>query len=128
MALVSIVVALALLQFFWFGLQVGRARMLYKVPAPATSGNPDFERVFRVQMNTLEQLAMFVPSMYMFATWVSPTWATGLGAVYVVGRFVYAAGYTRAAEKRGAGFGMSALPTMVLMVGSLVGAVRAAIG
>lgn len=122
MALVSIVVALALIQFFWFGLQVGRARVRFGIPAPATSGNPDFERVFRVHMNTLEQLVMFLPSIWIFASYVSPLWAAGLGVVYLVGRFLYAQGYAKAANKRGLGFGLSALPVMILLFGGLVGA------
>jgi len=122
MVFVDIVVALALLQFFWFGLQVGRARGQFKVPAPAMSGHPEFDRVFRVQMNTLEQLVLFIPSLYAFAHYVSPIWGAGLGVVYIIGRFVYSAGYTRAAEKRGAGFGLSALPVMILLLGGLIGA------
>jgi glutathione S-transferase len=122
MTWVAIVVTVALLQFFWFGLQVGRARARFKVPAPATSGNPDFERVFRIQMNTLEQLVLFIPSIWMFARYVTPVLAAALGVVYVIGRFIYSAGYSKAADKRGVGFGISALPVMILLVGSLVGA------
>jgi glutathione S-transferase len=123
MLLVQIVIALALLQFFWFGMQVGRARTRYGVPAPATTGNPDFERVFRVQMNTLEQLVMFLPGIWMFARDVSAPWAAGLGLLYVIGRFIFAHGYTKAADKRGPGFGLSALPVLILVIGGLVGAV-----
>jgi hypothetical protein len=125
MPFVSAVVTLALIQFFWFGLQVGRARVRFGVPAPATSGNPDFERVFRVQMNTLEQLVMFLPGIWIFAHYVSPYWAAGLGVVYLIGRAVYAAGYSKAANQRGLGFGLSALPVMILVFGGLVGALLA---
>jgi uncharacterized membrane protein YecN with MAPEG domain len=122
MTLVDVVIALALIQFFWFGIQVGRARTRFGIPAPAISGNADFERVFRVQMNTLEQLIIFVPSMWMFARYVSPSWAAGLGIVYVIGRFVYAQGYAKAANKRGPGFALSSLPVLILLFGSLIGA------
>jgi uncharacterized membrane protein YecN with MAPEG domain len=122
MELVYFVTALALIQFFAFGIAVGQARRTYDVPAPAMSGPPEFERVQRVQMNTLEQLVMFVPSLWMFAHLVSATWAAGLGLVFIVGRAVYSSGYRKAANKRGLGFGLSALPVMVLMIGSLVAA------
>jgi hypothetical protein len=125
MPLVSAVVTLALLQFFWFALQVGRARVRFGVPAPATSGNPDFERVFRVQMNTLEQLVMFLPGIWIFAQYLSAYWAAGLGVVYLIGRALYAAGYSKAANQRGLGYALSALPVMILLVGGLIGAVRA---
>ena len=72
---VALVMLLALLQFFGFMIAVGRARYRYGVKAPATSGNEDFERVYRVQMNTLEMLAIFVPSLWSFAIYISPSWA-----------------------------------------------------
>lgn len=122
MALVYFVLLLALLQFFLFGIQVGNARRRFGVPAPATSGHPDFDRVFRVQMNTLEQLALFVPSLLLFAHLVDERWAAGLGIVYLVGRQMYSRGYTQAAAKRSLGFAVSSLPVMILLVGSLVAA------
>ena len=73
MSLVHLVIALALMEFFAFSWAVGRARVRYNVPAPATTGNASFECYFRVQMNTLEQLVIFVPSMVMFAHYWGPT-------------------------------------------------------
>jgi len=127
MALVYVVMMLAVIEYFAFGMAVGMARGRYKIPAPAVSGNPDFERYYRVQMNTLEQMMVFLPSLWTFATFVSASWAAGLGLVFVVGRLVYFYGYTKAANKRGIGFGISGLPTMILMIGGLVGAVMAAL-
>lgn len=127
MSLVYFVLLLALLQYFVFGLAVGRARGRFGVHAPATSGHPDFERYYRVQMNTLEQLVVFAPSLIVFAMYVSPTWAAGLGLLFVVGRMLYFVGYVRAASKRHIGFGLSALPTVVLLVGGLIGAGAAAL-
>ena len=124
MAYVQIVLALALLQFIYFGLAVGRARGIYKCPAPATTGNEIFERYFRVQMNTLEQLVVFVPALLLFATKVDPRWAAGLGAVYLVGRVLYFTAYVRDPAKRGPGFGLTFLPNLVLVVGGLIGAMR----
>lgn len=127
MALVYVVMMLAVIEYFAFGMAVGMARGRYKIPAPAVSGNPDFERYYRVQMNTLEQMMVFLPSLWTFATFVSASWAAGLGLVFVIGRLVYFFGYTKAANKRGIGFGISGLPTMILMIGGLIGAVLAAI-
>lgn len=127
MAPVYVVMMLAVLEYYAFGIAVGAARGRYKVPAPATSGQPDFERVYRVQMNTLEQMMVFLPSLWTFAVFVSATWAAGLGLVYVVGRVIYFFGYSKDAKKRGLGFIIGALPTMVLLFGGLIGAVMAAL-
>ncbi len=127
MSLVYVVMMLAVIEYFAFGMAVGMARGRYKIPAPAVSGNPDFERYYRVQMNTLEQMMVFLPSLWTFATFVSASWAAGLGLVFVIGRLVYFIGYTKAADKRGIGFGISGLPTMILMIGGLIGAVMAAL-
>jgi uncharacterized membrane protein YecN with MAPEG domain len=123
MAYIDIVTALALLQFVYFGFQVGGARTKYQVKAPAITGNEIFERHFRVQQNTLEQLIAFIPGLYLFSHYFNPLWAAGLGVVYLIGRQVYAAGYVKDPAKRGPGFGLSFLPTVALVAGGLIGAV-----
>ncbi len=123
MALVAVVIALALIEYLVFGILVGRARVRCGVLAPATTGHPVFERYFRVQQNTLEQLVVFVPSMWLFGMYVSPLWAAGLGLLFVVGRVLYLTGYVEDPKKRGAGFGVSFLPTAILALGALVGAI-----
>jgi glutathione S-transferase len=128
MAYVDIVTALALLQFVVFGLQVGRARGVYGVKAPATTGNEIFERHFRVQQNTLEQLIGLIPGLYLFSRYFNPLWAAGLGVVYLIGRQIYAASYVKNPATRGAGHGMSFLPMAVLVIGGLVGAVMRLLG
>ena len=123
MAYVDIVTALALLQFLSFALQVGRARGRYGVKAPAVTGNDRFERFFRVQQNTLESMVMFLPSLYLFSRYFNPLWAAGLGVIYLVGRQVYAAAYVRDPAARSAGYALSALPVVILLLAGLVGAV-----
>jgi len=123
---VFVVMLLALLEYFGFMVAVGRARYRYGVKAPATTGNEDFERVYRVQMNTLEMLAIFLPALWSFAIFISPVWAAGLGIVFIVGRLLYFTGYTKSADKRSLGFGLSMFPTLFLLVGGLFGAARAA--
>jgi len=123
MASVDIVTALALLQFIVFGFRVGGARGKYGVKAPATTGDEIFERYFRVQQNTLEQLVAFIPGLYLFSHYFNPWWAAALGLVYLIGREIYAASYVKDPAKRSAGFGLSFLPTVILIVGSSIGAV-----
>jgi glutathione S-transferase len=122
MAYVDIVTTLALLQFIVFIMQVGHARGKYGVLAPATTGNEIFERHFRVQQNTLEQLILFLPGLYLFAHYFNPLWAAGLGLIYLIGRQVYSASYVKDPKTRSAGFGLTFLPTIVLIVGALIGA------
>lgn len=125
MPFVAIVTVLALGQFFWFGMQVARARTRYGVAAPATTGHEQFERRYRVQMNTLEQLVLFLPMLWIFAAYVSSLWAAALGMVFILGRAIYAISYVRDPGSRALGFGLSALPTLALLLGCIVWAVRA---
>jgi glutathione S-transferase len=125
MAYVDIVTALAVLQFIVFGFKVGGARGRYGVKAPAITGNEIFERHFRVQMNTLEQLIGFLPGIYLFAHYFSPVVAAVLGVVYLIGRELYAFTYVKDPANRSVGFGMTFLPMVILVLGGLIGAVRA---
>ena len=118
---VEIVIALAVLEFVIFGIFVGRARGLYQVKAPATTGNEVFERYFRIHYNTLEQLIAFLPGIWLFANHVSVRWAAIVGAIYLVGRIVYFRGYAAAPEKRHVGSLLSMLPTLILLLGGLGG-------
>jgi len=123
MAYVDIVTALALLQFVFFGIQVGGARGRFGVKAPAITGNEQFERYFRVQQNTLETIVVFVPSLFLFSLYFNPLWAAGLGVIYLIGRQVYAAAYVKDPAKRSLGYGLTVLPILALLVGGLFGAV-----
>ena len=125
MPLVHLVLALALVEFLLFGLAVARARTRYNVPAPAISGHAVFERYFRVHMNTLEQLIIFVPGMLLFAHYVNAYVAAALGALFIIGRAVYFRGYVRAPEARHLGFVLSAVPNLTLLIGGIIGALRA---
>jgi len=117
----ALVTVLAVLFYFYTGFRVPRARQKYGVPVPATSGNPDFERVLRVQMNTLEWMPIFLPLLWLFASYVSDRWAAVLGLIWIGGPAHYMVSYTQAAEKRGLGFGIQALACVVLLIGALAG-------
>ncbi|HZC86898.1 MAG TPA: MAPEG family protein [Steroidobacteraceae bacterium] len=125
MAYVHLVIVLALLEFLLFGYAVGRARTRYKVPAPAMSGHEVFDRYFRAQMNTLEQLVVFLPSLWLFAHYINAWAAVLLGLLFIVGRALYFRGYVQAAESRHAGFVLSAIPNVTLLSGALIGVSRA---
>lgn len=126
MELVVLVVVIALLQYCWFTAQVGRGRVLYGVKAPASSGHPAFERLYRIQMNTLEQLVLFLPAMFMFPLlgeprgWPAAEIAAAAGVVWIIGRAVYARSYVRDPERRALGFMLTLLPSALLLLGSLV--------
>ncbi len=120
----SLVTALTLLVYFILTLNVGRARGKYNVAPPATSGDPNFERVFRVQQNTLEQLVFFLPLLWLFSIYVNPLWGGIIGGFWILGRILFAWGYYQAPEKRAIGFGVSSLSSLALLVGSLWGIIR----
>ena len=121
MLLTTLVIMLALIQYFVFGLLVGRARGQTGVEAPAVTGHPDFERVFRAHQNTLEQLVMFVPAAAACAWFMNDLLAAGLGVVYLIGRTMYFIAYSAEASKRGAGMGITALANLGLVISTLVG-------
>ena len=124
-ALPALVTALALLLYQATALLVGRARFQHKVMPPAVSGPPEFERVLRVQQNTLEQLVFFLPALWLAALFGSLQLASLLGFIWVGGRVAYAVGYIQAPEKRGPGFGISFLSSIILLVMGLAGAITA---
>ena len=123
MEAVTIVTILALMQFYWFGIEVGKMRAKHQCKAPAITGAPEFERMFRVQQNTMEQIVMFIPALWLFAEFVNPLWAAGMGVVYLIGRTVYRMAYVKDPKSRGAGFMMTVLPTSVMLLWVLVDAV-----
>jgi len=120
--LTALVTCLAILFYFLTSVQVAKARGTFGIKAPAISGNPDFERVFRVQMNTLEWLPIFLPALWLFAIYISDAIAAALGVVWIAGRILYLTGYSKAANKRGRGFGIQAGAALLLWLGA-VGAI-----
>jgi glutathione S-transferase len=124
-AVVAIVTVVALMLYFWMSVRVSGARTRFNIPAPAISGHEDFDRIFRVHANTLEWLPIFLPSMWMFALYWNDRLAAALGVVWIIGRFLYMTGYSKAAKARGPGFAIQALATALLLFGALAGAINA---
>lgn len=117
----ALVTLLALVTYLYMGLRVGGARAKYKVAAPAITGDPMFERHFRVHMNTLEWLPLFLAPLWLFASYWGDQLAAGAGAVWIVGRLIYMAAYVKDPGTRSAGFGIQALVCLALTVGAFIG-------
>lgn len=123
MEAVVIVTILALLQYVFFGFQVGGVRGKTGIKAPAMSGDDHFERMNRVHQNTLELLIVLIPVLWLFAHYVNPMWGAGMAAVYIVGRFIYRAAYLKDPGGRTLGFTLSLLPAVIMAIWVLVKAV-----
>jgi len=114
----ALITCLAVAVYFSSAILVSRARTAYGIKAPAVTGNPDFERVFRVQMNTLEWMPIFLPALWLFAIYVSDPFAAAIGLVWIAGRILYIVGYSKAANKREVGFMIQAFATVALWLGA----------
>jgi len=121
----ALVTIAAVIYTFFLSARVGGARAKQGVAAPAMSGQLDFDKAFRIHMNTVEQLVLFVPVLWLAAAVVGDLWAAEIGAVWIVGRVIYAVGYSKEAAKRGPGFLVTILPTAVLTVIALWGVIQA---
>jgi glutathione S-transferase len=114
----ALVTLLAVLVYFYSSVLVSRARGKFDVKLPAIAGNPDFERVFRAQMNTLEWMPIFLPSLWLCAIYVGDLIAAAIGLVWVIGRILYVFGYARSVKDRSLGFAIQALAAVALWVGA----------
>jgi glutathione S-transferase len=124
--LTVVVTILTVIVVLWTGFRVGAMRGKHKIDAPAVTGNPEFERAYRVQMNTVEQVVVFLPLLWLslgeFHMW--PLATPILGLVWVLGRIVYATGYMAAPAKRSTGFLISFVATIGLLITSIIGVVQ----
>lgn len=112
----TLIVLLALLQYVYFIARVGQARGKYNVNAPATTGHEIFDRTYRVQQNTLEQLLIFIPSTLAFSFYVSDKWVLIPGVVYLLGRFLYSIAYVKDPSSRAIGFGMTIMSNAAMLL------------
>ncbi len=123
----ALVTILAIVLYFLMGLRVGQMRTKHHIKAPATSGAPEFDRAFRVQMNTLEHLPVFIPLLWLTTIYFTtiPMAAPALGVIWIIGRAMYMDAYMRDPDKRGPGFGICALAEILLLILSLIGVLMA---
>lgn len=123
MEAIVVITVLALLQYTWFAIETARVRVKLEVSPPAESGPAAFERTNRVHHNTLEQIVIFLPALWLYGYYVKFLWAAGFGIVYLVGRFIYRAAYLKDPESRSTGFALTILPSMVMLLWVLVVAI-----
>jgi glutathione S-transferase len=124
----AFVTMLVVLFYFFIATRVPVARRKFKVRLPAVTGDPGFERVFRVHQNTLEWLPLFLPPLWLCALYLSDLAAAGLGLLWIVGRYLYYVGYAQQVEKRLPGFFIQATACLALVVCALVGMAMRAVG
>ncbi len=121
----AFVVTLALLFYTWTVVNTAMARAKSGIKAPAVTGDIGLEIANRIQINTVEQMVIFLPALFLFDHFVNPWVAAALGLVWVIGRILYAYAYMRSPDKRGPGFGLTFLPSLVLLIGAIIGTARA---
>jgi uncharacterized MAPEG superfamily protein len=115
------IILIALLQFIFFTGRAGFSRGKYDIKAPKTVGNERWERIFRIQQNSMEQLVIFIPAMLIFSLYVSATWVLLPGILFIVGRHIYSRLYLESPENRGPGMVLSLLSNIALVIGGLIG-------
>ncbi len=120
---IAVVTVLAVFQAFSFAYLVGKQRAIHGVKAPAITGEAEFERAFRIHQNTVEQLVIFLPALWLFGYYVHVLIGAGLGLVFVMSRFIYRKSYLNEPTSRTAGFGIGAFTMMILLFGGLIGAI-----
>jgi glutathione S-transferase len=124
--LAACVTVLSLFVYFWMATQIGKARREHGIAAPEMQGPEAFNRVIRVHGNTIEMMILFLPSLWLFALIISDFWAGIIGVFFPIGRIIYARGYYQASDKRGRGFMIGFIPTLILLIGATLGSFHAA--
>jgi len=128
MTYAALLVLVALIEYLFFSMMTGKARVDGNITAPAVTGDEHFERMFRVQQNTLESLVVFIPAIFIFAYYWHGVWpgriVLGLGVIFIIGRFLYYRSYVAEPSSRGPGFIMTFLPNVILCLGGLIGVTR----
>ena len=121
----ALVTVIAVAVTFYFSARVGIGRAKFDIKAPAMAGNPTFDRAVRVHANTVEQIVLFVPVLWIATSVAGDAWAAAIGSVWILGRLIYAAGYVAHADKRGLGMLVTLASTVVLVAISVWGVMQA---
>jgi uncharacterized MAPEG superfamily protein len=125
MQYIELVAILTLIQLVFFGIMTGGARSKANLKAPATTGDEHFERMYRVQMNTVELIVILLPALLVAGKYWPPLLIAGLGVIYIIGRFIYWRAYINDPAKRSLGFSLSMLPILALVILALIGVIMA---
>lgn len=123
----ELIAMLAVTQYLFFGAMTGKARRKSGLLAPAMTGSPEFERMYRVQMNTLEMIVAFLPALFVAGQHQNPVWMAVIGCVYLVGRFIYWRAYISKPSSRTLGFMLTLFPIVVLAAIAIFSVVKALI-
>ncbi len=117
MHLAAIDTLLAAFLTFALGGRAGILRARHRIEAPACVGHPDFERAFRIHSNTVENLVLMIPLLWIASAYYGGQLPFWIGLVWVVSRLVYAVGYAQKnTQLRTPGAGIGILCLLALLV------------
>lgn len=117
----AIVTLLAVALYFFIATRVSVAHGTFGIKLPATTGNPDFERICRAHANMLEWMPTFLVPLWLCAIYLNDVAAAVLGLIWISGRVLYFIGYRAAVEKRLPGFFIQASACVLLFIGAVAG-------
>ena len=115
--LTSLATIILVLFTFYLSAQVGMMRG--KVLAPATSGDPEFEKAFRIHYNTIEHLVLFLPLLWLSAQFWGDVVSGCAAAVWLTGRMIYSRDYRADPTKRTMGMLITLFGLLVVLIGSI---------
>ncbi|KAM6251459.1 leukotriene C4 synthase-like isoform 1-T7 [Porphyrio hochstetteri] len=98
--LLAAVTVLGVLEQAYFFLQVIYARRLFGISPPKTSGPPEFERIFRAQVNSSEYFPIFLALLWQAGLFFHQGLAAALGLLYLYARYCYFKGYKASSSER----------------------------
>lgn len=121
MKLTALMTLAALFVYAWTMSNAAMARGKFKVKAPSMEGPLEFQSIMRVQANTLESLPLLLAPLWMCALFLGDQWAAAAGALWCVGRVLYALAYYKDPSKRTLGYMLSMTASGLLIIGTCVG-------
>ncbi|NXV54876.1 leukotriene C4 synthase-like [Molothrus aeneus] len=115
------VTVLGVLEQAYFFLQVIYARRLFGISPPKISGPPEFERIFRAQVNSSEYFPIFLALLWQAGLFFHQGLAAALGLLYLYARYCYFMGYKASSSERLAPIYFSAGVLWILIAVSALG-------
>ncbi|NXQ67608.1 LTC4S synthase, partial [Quiscalus mexicanus] len=115
------VTVLGVLEQAYFFLQVIYARRLFGISPPKISGPPEFERIFRAQVNSSEYFPIFLALLWQAGLFFHQGLAAALGLLYLYARYCYFMGYKASSSERLAPMYFSAGVLWILIAVSALG-------
>ncbi|GAB0195899.1 leukotriene C4 synthase-like [Grus japonensis] len=98
--LLAAVTVLGVLEQAYFFLQVIYARRAFAISPPKISGPPEFERIFRAQVNCSEYFPIFLALLWQAGLFFHQGLAAALGLLYLYARYCYFMGYKASSLER----------------------------